>query len=259
MSNSSYPSHASHAHSFRPSTSGCAIASLVLGIVALLISWMPIVNNFSAFIGIIGLVLGIIGIIGIKRGKKSGKGLAIAGLILNILSILIVLATQSMYSSALQEASDKLSTTETLSSVADNSLVQTDDSSMQTTDSSSVNTQSEGAVAANQSLESSNISNVPTEFKSALKRAESYSKTMHMSKRGIYEQLTSDFDKFSAEAAQYAVDNLKADYNANALAKAKSYQKMLSMSPEGIRSQLTSEYGDKFTQEEADYAVANLE
>ena len=30
------------------------------------------------------------------------------------------------------------------------------------------------------------------------------------------------------------------------------------MSPESIREQLSSEYGEKFTQEEADYAIANL-
>ena len=30
------------------------------------------------------------------------------------------------------------------------------------------------------------------------------------------------------------------------------------MSPEAIRDQLTSSAGEKFTQEEADYAIANL-
>jgi hypothetical protein len=100
---------------------------------------------------------------------------------------------------------------------------------------------------------------VPTEYKSALKKAESYSETMHMSKAGIYQQLTSEFgEKFSPKAAQYAVDNLKADYNANALAKAKSYQETMSMSPEAIRQQLTSASGEKFTPAEADYAVKNL-
>lgn len=49
---------------------------------------------------------------------------------------------------------------------------------------------------------------VPTEYSSALKKAENYSETMHMSKQGIYDQLTSEFEKFSPEAAQYAVDNL---------------------------------------------------
>ena len=33
-------------------------------------------------------------------------------------------------------------------------------------------------------------------------------------------------EKFSAEAAQYAVDNLNADYNENALAKAKVIKKI---------------------------------
>lgn len=100
---------------------------------------------------------------------------------------------------------------------------------------------------------------VPTEYRSALKKAESYSEMMHMSKQGIYDQLTSEYgEQFSPEAAQYAVDNLQADYNANALAKAQSYQDDMSMSLEAIRDQLTSEYGEQFTQEEADYAVANL-
>ena len=100
---------------------------------------------------------------------------------------------------------------------------------------------------------------VPIEYKTALKKAESYSKAMSMSKVAIYDQLTSEYaEKYSPEAAQYAVDNLKADYNANALKKAKSYQDTMAMSPEAIRDQLTSENGEKFTPEEADYAVQHL-
>lgn len=100
---------------------------------------------------------------------------------------------------------------------------------------------------------------VPMEYKSALAKAEQYSDVMHMSKQGIYDQLVSEYgEQFSAEAAQYAIDNLQADYNANALEMAKTYQETMNMSPEAIRDQLVSEYGEKFTQEEADYAIANL-
>ena len=100
---------------------------------------------------------------------------------------------------------------------------------------------------------------VPVEYKSALTKAESYSNMMHMSKQGIYDQLTSEYgEKFSPEAAQYAIDNMQADWNANALEKAKSYQEQMAMSPEAIRDQLVSDSGEKFTQEEADYAIANL-
>lgn len=100
---------------------------------------------------------------------------------------------------------------------------------------------------------------VPREYKSALNKAASYSESMHMSKRGVYDQLVSDYgEKFSAESAQYAVNNVKANWNANALAKAKSYQGTMNMSPAAIHDQLTSEHGEKFTQAEADYAIRYL-
>lgn len=100
---------------------------------------------------------------------------------------------------------------------------------------------------------------VPAEYTAALGKAETYSEYMHMSKAGIYDQLVSEYgEKFSPEAAQYAVDNVKADWNANALAKAKIYQNEMNMSPPAVHDQLTSEYGEKFTEEEADYAIEHL-
>lgn len=100
---------------------------------------------------------------------------------------------------------------------------------------------------------------VPTEYKSALNKANTYANTMHMSKKGIYNQLISEHgEKFSTEAAQYAIDNIKTDWNAHALSKAKTYQNTMSMSPAAIRNQLTSDHGEKFTQEEADYAIKHL-
>ena len=100
---------------------------------------------------------------------------------------------------------------------------------------------------------------VPTEYKNALRKAKSYSDLMHMSKAGIYDQLTSEYgEKFSPEAAQYAMDNLEVDWNKNALEKARSYQDSMAMSPDAIYDQLTSEYGEQFTPEEAQYAVDNL-
>lgn len=44
----------------------------------------------------------------------------------------------------------------------------------------------------------------------------------------------------------------------NALAKAESYSSMMHMSKEAIYEQLTSSYGEKFTAEEAQYAVDHL-
>lgn len=87
--------------------SGFAIAALVLGIVAAATSFMPIINNASFFIALIGLILAIVAIAGIRKGKNSGKGLAVAGLVLSIVAGLLVLGTQAFYSAVLDEAVDQ--------------------------------------------------------------------------------------------------------------------------------------------------------
>lgn len=83
---------------------------------------------------------------------------------------------------------------------------------------------------------------------------------MHMSKQAVYDQLVSPAgEKFPPAAAQYAIDNVQADWKANALAKAKSYRDTMNMSTAAIRDQLVSDAGEKFTAAEADYAIANLD
>ena len=101
---------------------------------------------------------------------------------------------------------------------------------------------------------------VPIEYQNALAKAKSYIKTGYFSKTGLYNQLTSEYgEKFPAEAAQYAMDNLDVDYNKEALEAAESYQKNMQMSNDAIYDQLTSEAGEGFTAEEAQYAIDNLE
>lgn len=74
------------AHARVPTASGLAIASLVFGIVALAFCCGP-------FAGIPGVVLGIVALskIGESRGKVSGKGLAIAGIVTGSVSMLVPL------------------------------------------------------------------------------------------------------------------------------------------------------------------------
>ena len=99
--------------------------------------------------------------------------------------------------------------------------------------------------------------NVPTEYKNALKTAKNYDKTSHMSKQGLYDQLISEFEQFTPEAAQYAIDNVNTDWKENALKTAKSYQEYADMSTSAIYDQLISDF-EQFTPEEAQYAIDNL-
>lgn len=83
--------------------SGLATASMVLGIIGIVLSFIPIINNVAFVLGILAIIFGIIPLV-----KKAGKGKAIAGLVLGILAVVITLALQSSWSKALDETSEKL-------------------------------------------------------------------------------------------------------------------------------------------------------
>ena len=101
---------------------------------------------------------------------------------------------------------------------------------------------------------------VTQEYKNALTKGLQYANQLHMSKKAIYDQLTSSYGEgFPADAAQYAIDNMTGvDWNANALAKAQEYYTGMSMSKSAVYDQLTSEYGEQFTTSEAQYAIDHL-
>lgn len=60
------------------------VASLVLGIVSIIIAFIPCLGMYAIVPAVIGLILGLIGTCKKKEGKANG--LAIAGLILSILA-----------------------------------------------------------------------------------------------------------------------------------------------------------------------------
>ena len=87
---------------------GLAIASMVLGIIALLISWIPIVNNLAAVIALVGLGLGIPALIRARRGTHTGQGMAITGLITSVVALVLVVVTQLFYSAVIHEVERSL-------------------------------------------------------------------------------------------------------------------------------------------------------
>ncbi|MGY2065306.1 DUF4190 domain-containing protein [Blastococcus sp. SYSU DS0619] len=82
---------------------GLAIASMVLGIIALLLSWVPIINNVAAVVAVVGLALGIPALLRARRGTHGGMGMAITGLVTSVLAVVVVIATQAFYSEVIDE------------------------------------------------------------------------------------------------------------------------------------------------------------
>ena len=81
--------------------SGLVTAGLVLGIIGVLLSAVPIINNFAAILGVLAAIFGLVGVLQSREGKRSGRGISITVLILGIVTVGIVIASQAMYSATI--------------------------------------------------------------------------------------------------------------------------------------------------------------
>jgi hypothetical protein len=71
-----------------PPSNGVAVAAFVLGVIAMVLAWIPL---FDIVLAAPAVILGGLGISRANRTRGTGKGLAIAGLILGAISILVTL------------------------------------------------------------------------------------------------------------------------------------------------------------------------
>lgn len=71
-------------------TSALAVASLVLGILAVLGAVVPLLNIGAVPFALVGLALAIAGYRSVRNGKRSGRGIAIAGAVLGIVSLVVI-------------------------------------------------------------------------------------------------------------------------------------------------------------------------
>lgn len=94
------------------------------------------------------------------------------------------------------------------------------------------------------------------------KTAISYLYSGHMSKQGLYDQLTSEYgSQMTADEANNAINRIDPLVNWNNLAtlSAKSYRESGNLTGQALIDQLTSEYGSRFTPEQAQYGVAHID
>jgi hypothetical protein len=114
-----YPDKPGHSttrpHALKPRTVS-GVVGLIVSVVALTLSWVPIVNNIAFFFALISGVFGIIGTVAARpAGKKSGRGIAVSSLVITCLTVAVVLGTQSMYGHALDGTAKSLSPSVSLS------------------------------------------------------------------------------------------------------------------------------------------------
>lgn len=79
--------------------SGLATTGMVLGIIAIVGSWIPFLNIFSIILGILALIFG-----GIALLKRRSISKAVTGVVLGILSVIIAIFMLTAASTAIDEA-----------------------------------------------------------------------------------------------------------------------------------------------------------
>ena len=135
------------------STSGLAIAGMVLGIIALVTIPLPIINFGSPALAIIGLILSIAGRSSIKKGNKKGKGIATAGIVLCAIVTALALITSAACSAAV--SSRDSSSASAAATAPSNTSVVTDSSKSASTTSNSTTNSSSSSVGDSTSKKTS--------------------------------------------------------------------------------------------------------
>jgi hypothetical protein len=88
----------------KPPSNGLAVAALVVGIISLLLAWIPVVNIVSIVGGIAALVLGIVAVRKANQGTAGGKGMAIGGTVLGGVSLVAAIVVNVVVGIAVDDA-----------------------------------------------------------------------------------------------------------------------------------------------------------
>lgn len=93
----------------------------------------------------------------------------------------------------------------------------------------------------------------------ALRSAESYLDFKGFSKKGLIQQLSSEYgDGYKKADATWAVEHVDVNWKEQAVRAGEAYLDFKGFSRQGLIEQLSSEYGDQFTVKEATYAADKL-
>jgi FtsH-binding integral membrane protein len=85
---------------------GFAITAMVLGIIAAVLAFIPVVNIVSFVLAIAAIVFGIVGLIASGK-RRTGKGMSIAGIALGVVALAIAILMYVLVFDALEDECEK--------------------------------------------------------------------------------------------------------------------------------------------------------
>jgi hypothetical protein len=96
---------------------GLGIAGMILGIVAIIVSFIPCFGWWAMVMAVVGLILSAISLSQAKKAKAS-TGMALTGLICSIVAIIIVIVWVALFAKGVGMVKDELDKTGALDSLS---------------------------------------------------------------------------------------------------------------------------------------------
>ncbi|MEC3977627.1 DUF4190 domain-containing protein [Amycolatopsis sp. H20-H5] len=90
-----------------PPKNGLGTAGFVLGLIGLLISFIPVIGVVGYPLVIIGLILSIVGLLRVNKRVANNKGLAIAGIVLSALGLIACILNTVLIGAVVNVVSDQ--------------------------------------------------------------------------------------------------------------------------------------------------------
>ncbi|GAA3432206.1 MmpS family transport accessory protein [Kutzneria kofuensis] len=98
----------------QPPRNGLGTAGFVLGLVGLLLSFIPFIGVVAWPLVIVGLVLSIIGIARASSGKATNRGLAITGAVLSVIGLVICILYVAVFTKAVNDVNQQQNAVSTI-------------------------------------------------------------------------------------------------------------------------------------------------
>ena len=80
---------------------GMGTAALVMGILAIVLAFIPILGFASWPLAILGIIFGAVGVRRVAKRRATNKGVAVSGLVLSVIGLILVIISTVRYVSAL--------------------------------------------------------------------------------------------------------------------------------------------------------------
>jgi hypothetical protein len=89
-------------------SNGLGLAGFVVGLIGLLLSFIPLIGMVAWPLVILGIVFSAVGIAKASKGRATNKGLSIAGLVVSVIGLIVCIMWVAVWNKAVDDVNEEL-------------------------------------------------------------------------------------------------------------------------------------------------------